>query len=209
MWFERDSIRASADLRRSQTGASPSVRGFDRTVVQILNQLNRRYVRDTTGKSSSEQARLTRASETFTRYREGLVWIRRQVSGRAASAEAKDSLGAALGNLSWSYLLVRRPKEAADAASEGLQLSPSRTFMIPNWFNGVLLSAPAAESERLFAQFAGQYVEDPQIRFECAVLRDLAVLRWIGVASDAQVQTAERLVAKSLLACPKPASPTP
>jgi tetratricopeptide (TPR) repeat protein len=209
IWFRHDSTRAAGELSGSQAEVRPGMRAFDRSVVRILSELNRRYGRDTTGKSPAEQARLTRASEAFTRYREGLVWIRRQVYGRAASAEAKDSLGAALGNLSWSYLLVGRPKEAAGAASEGLQLSPSRTFMIPNWFNAVLLSAPATESERLFAQFAGQYVEDPQIRFECAVLRDLAVFRWIGVASDAQLQVAERLVAKSLLACPKPTSSTP
>lgn len=209
MWFERDSIRATGDLRRSQSAVTPGMLGFDRVVVQILAQLNRRYVRDTTGKSSAEQARITRASEAFTRFREGLVWIRRQVYGRTGAPAAKDSLAGALGNLSWSYLLIGRPKQAAEAASEGLTLSPGQTFMIPNWFNGVLLSAPESETGLLFTRFAGQDVEDPKIRFECAVLRDLAVLRWIGVATDPQVQIAQGLVAKSALTCPKPASPTP
>jgi tetratricopeptide (TPR) repeat protein len=209
-WFRRDSVRAATELSGSQAGIRPGMRAFDRSVGQIITELSRRFNRDSAGKSPAEQARLTRASQaSITRYREGEVWIHRQIYRRTETAEARDSLGVALGNLSWTYLLTGRGKEAAVAAAEGLQLSPTQTYIIPNWFNAVLLSAPEPETQLLFTRFAGQDVEDPKIRFECAVLRDLAVLHGVGVASDQQIQVAERLVAKSSLTCPRPGSSTP
>ena len=206
LWFHQDSVRVAAELASMPVNVTPGVIAIDHVIDGILNQLDRRFNADTVGKGPADKTRIRRAAELeIAQYRERAVWIHREIYRRTLSASARDTLATALGDLSWSYLLVGRPREAAGAASEAFGYAPERTYIIPNWFNAVLLSAPEAEMRVLFTRFAGQDVEQPRsIRFECAALRDLKVLRDLGSALPAQFDALKRLVSETApnLQCP-------
>lgn len=186
-----------------------------RTVVEIANALvaavGRRAVQDTINKPEEDRRQALRALELErVRYREAIVFARRE-GVRIADAEdfsdrqkeaSDSSLGTALGNLSWTYLLLGQGEAAARAAEEGFRRSPKDTFIIPNYVNALVLSGREDDAATQFAKHAGQDVEVPTIKFQCAVDRDIEELRARGVASDQHVASVKRLVARHPVACP-------
>ncbi len=210
LWFQRDSIRAANQMARVPVGIPPAVRTLDLSIGQIINQFSRRWSRDTVRKDLPTKMRLVGEIQVpIGRYREREVWLHREIYRRTASSEARDSLAIAVGNLGWSYLVSGRAKESAALSQEGFELAPDQRYMIPNWFNAILLSAPDTEAQIFFTRFAGQDVEKnngKDIRFECAVRRDLTVLLEIGTATQAQFEAAKRLIDASApnLSCARP-----
>lgn len=212
-WFRRDSLRAAADLSGAPTDIRVTTRAFDGTVDQVLATLLTRFRADTVGKPVADQAAIQRGYQTANRrYREAQVWIHRELYRRTGTAGAKDSLGEALGNLSWSYLFSTQPQDlrtAATLAEEGISLAPGHSFIIPNWFNAVLLGGTEEGARLLFIRFAGQDVENPAIRFECAVERDLRLLRAAGVAEDRHLALLRRFLGDQPIKCQSSPTPTP
>jgi conflict system STAND superfamily ATPase len=183
--------------------------------------LQSREQADTAGRPIPEQVRALRLNAEATRRpRETLVWIRQQVvslaqSGARTRADslrraegARDSLAQALGNLAWTYLLIQRPEQAVQVAADGKALSAKQSFILPNYFNALVLSGTEEQAAQFFRDHATEQVETRPVLFACAVLRDIRELRWREVASDRQVQFVERLAAPYLTQCQLPKLPS-
>lgn len=198
-----------------------NARSVDADLSQFDSFLGAHERADTGGHAIPEQVRALRlTAEAQRRPRETLVWIHQQMVSLALSgartradsvrrAEApRDSLAQALGNLAWTYLLVQRPEQAAQVAAEGKSLSSKQSFILPNYFNALVLSGLDEQAATFFRDHAAEPVETKPVRFACAVLRDIRELRWREAAGDRQVQVVERLAAPYLAQCQLPKLPS-
>ena len=166
---------------------------------------SRRLAADTAGKDSTARIALVRQSDEQQRGpRETQVWLRRRDLRRLNTQAGKDSLATALNSLSWTYLLIDRPEQAAEAAKEGLALTTAEgSFLPPNYFNAMLLSGRDEEAATFFRQYAGRMVEDPPVPFPCATLRDTRELARRGIALARHLTVVEGLVAAQQTDCRK------
>lgn len=174
--------------------------------------LAKRARADTTGRDSSAQIALLRQADERQRGpRETSVWLWRRSVRRLNTQATRDSLASALNNLSWTYLLIDRPEQAAEAAKEGLGLSAAeKSYLPPNYFNATLLSGRDEEAAVIFRRYAGTLVEDPAVPFPCAAVRDLRELARRSIALPRHLSVVESLVAAHKTQCQNPANnPSP
>lgn len=180
---------------------------------RVATRVAARAAADTAGKVPAEQVRILREAEDLNRhYRENQLWAARRAANAVRPAgrrEADSTVASALGNLSWSYLMVGRPGDAADSARVGTRVFAPLTFILPNLFNGLVLSGDTTAAG-FFGTNATRLVEAQPIRFACAVVRDIRELRFRGVATADHVAAVERLAAPHLAQCPPlPTFPIP
>lgn len=196
-------------------------RSVDWNLTTYQRALQLRAPVDTAGREIQDQIQALRLNaEALRKPRETLVWIRRQMISLALAgartgadtlqraAALRDSLAEALGNLAWTYLLIERPEQAVQAAANGKALSAKETFILPNYFNALLLSGMDEQAGSFFRTHATERVESTPVLFACAALRDVRDLRWRGVAGDRHVQFVERLAAPHLAQCQLPKLPS-
>jgi len=197
--------------RASSSYASAISADMEDYLDDVSRILTKRLQADTTGQdSSSQNALLRRAEERRRGARETLVWLRRRSLRRLNTQAARDSLASALNNVAWTYLLIDRPEQAAEAAREGLSLSTAESYLPPNYFNAELLSGHDEEAQTIFRRFAATMVERPPVPFPCAALRDIRELARRGIALPRHVSVVEGLVAAQHTPCQNPTnSPTP
>jgi hypothetical protein len=204
MGFRIDSLVFAQNLG----DRAAAVRALAHDFNDLDRVLRRRQTADTAGRDSATAVRALRAWEEVHRLDvAATVWFWRRNAEIRRDLASRDSLGSALGNLSWSELLTDRPEEAVLLAAEGDSVSPRQTFILPNLFNALLLSGRDEEAARFFQLHSGEKVEATPVPFPCAVQRDILELQKRGVALDRHVQVVERLVTPFAAACQKPSSP--
>ena len=203
----RTALRVDSTLyvRNPKSGAAQDLLLRFSRINRVLLQ---RQTADTAGRDSATAARILRGYEEIRR-RDATtrVWYWRSQLASLRADSTRDSLAAQLGNLSWYDLLTGRAEEAVLLAEEGRFLSKKQTFILPNLFNALVLSALDEEAVGFFNGHARERVEDDPVPFPCAVQRDIRELRWRGVALDRHVQLVERLAAPYVASCQKPKSP--
>ncbi len=195
-------------------------RNYEQGVSALITVTQLRASADTARKPVAEAVRILRvAEERVRRLREQQLSIRRRslallqpIRPRTDSirrvAVLRDSIAEALGNLSWSELMVERPEQALDHAKESLQLSDKNSFVLPNLLNAMVLTGDDEGAAAYFRANATRMVESSPVLFACAVIRDIRALRWRGVATDRHVQLVERLGASQIAQCRFPTLPT-
>ena len=207
--FRVDSLALSAAGRSSDNADQVSTgHWLDATAARIIEVQRARAQADAAGKPLEQRQRILRgAEEASRRYREAQVLAARRValaSRPGARRDADDNLASALGSVAWLYLLVDRPELAVDAAQEAMRVGPSQTFVLPNYFNALILSGRDEDAAAFFKLHASEMVEATPVLFACAALRDTRALRERGVATDRHVSVVERLSAPYLERCALP-----
>jgi hypothetical protein len=229
-WIRNDSVRlADADI--PQMG---DAQNLDRAYERLATVLRRRALADTAGKSQPEATEILRTAEVRVNgSRQGQVWVRRfmvrivteDLQGMTDTARVRaltDSVATALGNLGWSDLILGRGARAVENSREALDLSErdqpdgsvqmdsAHTYILPNLFNGLVMSGETGAADSLFTAHASRMVEAPAVPFPCAVVRDARALYRLGALNRPDLDFVQRLAAASIAPCQNlPPPPTP
>lgn len=221
--IRNDSVKLADDGNPELVDAQ----NLDRAHENLVTVLRRRADADTAGKSAAEATEILRAAEVRVNgHRQGQVWARRfmariasdRLQGMGADSTARlrslnDTIATALGSLAWSDLLLGRAARSVENTREAIALSTRRqadgtslldsaqTFMLPNLFNGLVMSGASAEADSLFRAHASTDVETPPVPFPCAALRDARALHRRGSATRNDLDFVERLAAPLIAPC--------
>ena len=210
-----DSLNAFLSFPRADSATQVGAHDWWHDRAQRLSDLLTTRARiDTAGKPVLEQRRVLREAEEARRtYREQQAFAALRSSNMTRSGPARigadSTLASDLGNLSWTYLLIGQPALAVQAAEEGMRRYPGLTFITVNYFSGLVLKNDSTAAA-YFERNATRMVERPEIRFACAVVRDIRELYFRGAAEDRHVQMVERLAARLIDQCQNlPTFPAP
>lgn len=225
--FYRTRLRLDSTALRD-TANLVNVRNLELGLAAGVFVLQRRAREDTAGKPAADAARILRSYEERQRpYRDGQLSLRRLVLERIPRGlnpgpdsvrrhqVLRDSVAESLGSLAWTELMLQRPEQAVEHMRESFRLlgdsirvSSRHSFILPNFFNGLLLMGRDEAATAYFRANATRRVEAPPVPFPCAVVRDIRNLRFRGAATDRHVQVVERLVAPYIKECRLPKLPT-
>lgn len=111
----------------------------------------------------------------------------------AGNAEASSRLVSALGNRSWTYVLLNRPKDALVDAERALAFDPKQPWIIGNKANALLLLNRADEAISLFHGIKEQLGPDEETPMCSFIHEDLLMMRDNNLLSAA---IADRVLAE-------------
>ena len=203
--FRVDSVIFAASARSDNATQAQAADWLAQSAGGIATALQARAAADTAGKPLEQRQQILRAGEEAARrFQEAEVLARRrerEVFPAGARARGDSLLASALGNLGWLYLLVDRPEAGVDASGEAMRLDPHQTYILPNYYNALILSGRDEDAAAFFKSNETRLVESSPEVFACAVVRDIRVLRVRGIATDRHVTVTEQLAAADLGKC--------
>lgn len=203
--FRIDSLTLVASGRTDNATQALAADWLAQSASAITSALQNRAAADTAGKPPEQRQQILRAGdEAARRYQEAEVLARRKqrdLLAAGARARGDSLLASALGNLGWLYLLIDRPEAGVDASAEAMRLDPRQTYILPNYYNALILSGRDEDAAAFFKSHETRLVEASPELFACAVVRDIRVLRERGIATDRHVTVTEQLAAADLGKC--------